>query len=141
MKLQVKQIGDKAHFEGMTESGHTLTLNSTLSDDEQKIAASPMESLLMAIASCSSVDVVLILKKMKQAYDSLEIDVEGERVQTGEAKPFRKIDLLFRFQGSGLEEKKLTRAVKLSVEKYCSVIESLHEDCAVNWAVEIESRK
>lgn len=136
MKLQVKQIGHQAYFEGTTESGHQMRLHSTLSDDEDKKAASPMESLLMSVAGCSSVDVVMILEKMKQPLRNLSIDVHGERVEIDDAKPFRNIQLHFQLKGD-LDEKKATRAVQLSVEKYCSVIESLHPDCEVDWEVSI----
>ena len=137
MRINLKQIGTTAYFEGSTESGHSIRLNSPLTDEEEKKAPSPMEALLMAAASCTSVDIVLILEKMKQTMQSFSVDVNGEREQIGDAKPFRSIQLSYHFKGD-LDEKKVKRATKLSVEKYCSVLESLHPDCEISWDVTIE---
>ena len=136
MRVSLKQLDKTAYFEGTTESGHSFRLNSTLTSVEEKKAPSPMEALLIAAASCTSVDIVLILGKMKQEMEDFSVDIQGEREQIGDAKPFRKIHLIYNYKGN-LDEKKVKRATKLSVEKYCSVLESLHPDCDVSWKVNI----
>ncbi len=58
-----------------------------------------MESVLMALAGCSSIDMVSILKKQRQEITSFSADVEGERVQVEDAKPFRNIHVIFKLEG------------------------------------------
>lgn len=136
MQISLKQINDTAYFEGTTQSGHSIRIHSPLSDNEEKKAPSPMEALLMAAAGCTSVDIVLILGKMKQKFQDFTVHVQGDREKVGEAKPFRKIHLSYHYEGD-LNEDKVKRATQLSVEKYCSVIESLHPNCKVSWDVKI----
>lgn len=139
MKITLNQIGQAAHFNCTTESGHTLELNSPLQDGEQKQAPSPMEALLMACAGCTSVDIVLIMQKMKQEMTNLQVEVDGQREKIADAKPFRKINLHYIYYGQ-VEQAKAERATKLSVEKYCSVLESLHPDVEINYSVEIREK-
>ncbi len=137
MKVSIKQLNNSAYFEGKNETGHSILIHSPF-DQQEALAPSPMETLLMAAASCSSVDVVLILEKMKEQLDNLEVQVNGERSPKGDSKPFHAISLHFILHGTILE-RKAERAVKLSVEKYCSVMDSLHPDIDINWSFEIIS--
>jgi putative redox protein len=83
----------------------------------------PMETLLSALAGCSALDVIHIMKKQRQNLDRLEVEVEGERADAIPAV-FTRIHL--RFKGYGpIELLKLQQAVTLSMEKYCSVSKML----------------
>ena len=84
----------------------------------------PMESLLNAVASCAALDLLHILKKQRQIHNSLKIEVQGFRPDSGAPKPYQKISMHFILEGK-LDREKVERAVKLSVEKYCSVGASL----------------
>jgi len=136
MKLTLKQIGNDAHFKAHTENGNTTEVHSPIIDGATKQAPSPMETLLVAAAGCTSVDVLLILKKMKQPIENLEIAVNGTRTPNENTKPFTSIDLAYVIVGD-VDEKKANRAVKLSVEKYCSVLDSLNPEIEISWTVEI----
>lgn len=89
----------------------------------------PMELLLTALATCSAMDVVHILRKQKEPLEDLRIEVDGERADAVPAA-FTKIHLSFVATGA-VNEHKLQRAVALSVEKYCSVRGSLSPDVEV----------
>ncbi len=136
MKVTISQIGHDAHFVGTTPNGQQLEIHSPLAATSEKVAPSPMEALLMAAASCSSVDVLLILEKMKQNIEHLSVEVEGVREEIESAKPFRAINFVFFLKGD-LDQKKAERAVGLSVEKYCSVLESLHPVIEISWTVQL----
>jgi putative redox protein len=83
----------------------------------------PMETLLSALAGCSAMDVLHIMKKQRQSPERLEVEVEGERSDAVPAV-FTRIHL--RFKGYGpIELEKLQKAVQLSIEKYCSVSKML----------------
>lgn len=132
MKIQLQQVKGTL-FEAISETGQKAYSHSPLLDGEPKEAMSPMEHLLVGVAGCTAVDVVLILSKMKEEPSNIEISIEGIRQPIKEAKPFREIYLEYSFHGN-VSKSKAERAVKLAVEKYCSVIESLHQDTKIHFS-------
>jgi putative redox protein len=105
-------------------------------DGDNTTAPGPMLTLLLAAASCSGSDVVLILKKMRVQLRDLRIDVNGERREQ-EPRRYTAIHFDYHLAGEGLDQARAERAVSLSVEKYCSVIHSLASDLAVTYAVTV----
>ena len=115
MKAQVKWVG-KQLFLGTSESGHSMVLDANNGD----LAPSPMESLLISLGSCSSVDVVSILRKTKQDISGCIVELSGTRANAVPAL-FTDIHLKFIITGKNIASKHVARAVNLSAEKYCSV--------------------
>ena len=105
-------------------------------DGDGRAAASPVELLLVAAATCTASDVVLILQKQRVALRALEVAVEGTR---RDAQPRRYTAIHFRWSvaGAGADEIKARRAIDLSLEKYCSVVASLAPDIRVTYDVTI----
>jgi putative redox protein len=116
-------------FEGGAEAGPTTRI-----DGDNTSAPGPMLTLLLAAASCSGSDVVLILKKMRIELRDLRIEVTGRRREQ-EPRRYTAIHFDYHIGGNGLDKAKADRAVSLSVEKYCSVIHSLAPDIAITYAV------
>jgi putative redox protein len=108
----------------------------SLVDGDNTTAPGPMLTLLLAAASCSGSDVVLILEKMRVQLRELRVDVTGERREQ-EPRRYTAIHFDYHVAGDGLDQAKAERAVSLSVEKYCSVIHSLASDLAVTYAVTV----
>lgn len=108
-----------------------------LIDADNAQAPGPMLQLLLAAASCSAADVVLILQKMRQPLASLRLTAEGDRREQ-EPRRYTALRFTWHARGDGLEEAKVRRAVELSVEKYCSVLATLAPDVRVSWEVELE---
>jgi putative redox protein len=106
-------------------------------DGEGETGQSPPETLLTALATCVSYDVIDILAKQRTPIESLEIDVVGERVETIPRR-YKHITLNFRIGGKGIEKEQALRAIELSATKYCSVRDSLREDISVEWTVELD---
>jgi len=79
----------------------------------------PMELMALSVGSCSSYDVVTILKKARQDVISCEAEVTAERVDAVPAV-FESIHLHFKIAGNNLSEKQVERAIELSADKYCS---------------------
>jgi putative redox protein len=128
--IHVKWVG--AHrFDAGRPNGPTARI-----DGEGETGQSPPETLLTALATCVSYDVIDILAKQRTPVDSLEIDVVGERVDTIPRR-YRHITLNFRMTGKGVEHDKAMKAIELSANRYCSVRESLRPDMQVDWTVEI----
>ncbi len=115
MKAQVKWVG-KQLFLGTSESGHSMVLDANNGDS----APSPMESVLISLGSCSSVDVVSILRKTKQDITGCIVELSGTRANAVPAL-FTDIHLKFIITGKSIASKHVERAVNLSAEKYCSV--------------------
>lgn len=105
-------------------------------DGEGATGQSPPETLLTALATCVSYDVIDILAKQRTPISSLEIDVVGERVNTVPRR-YKHVTMNFRIGGAGIEQGKALRAIELSANKYCSVRETLRPDLQIDWTVEI----
>jgi putative redox protein len=95
----------------------------------------PMQTVLAALCGCSAVDVVSILKKQRQPLADLVIKVDGERQKGVEPALWEKVHLMFQITGD-VDPGKASRAVQLSIEKYCSVAETLRRAGAtLTWEV------
>jgi putative redox protein len=93
-----------------------------------------MQSLLMALGGCSGIDVVSILNKQRQAFTTLQIRVSGEREQGRPPALWKQAHMQFFIPGVDLA--KAEHAAKLSIEKYCSVAETLRRaGCVITWEV------
>lgn len=139
MKITLNRINDDYLFECKNASGNSILLDN-LSASENSKGVSPMESLLMAVAGCSGIDMVSILKKQRQEITDFKAEVEGERVQVDEAKPFKTILVKFFVEGN-IDAKKAERAAALSFEKYCSVSKTIEPTATVNYEVFVNGEK
>ena len=79
-----------------------------------------MQGALLAAMACTAADVVLILRKGRVPFTSIEIDADAERAAE-DPRVFTKIHLHYRVRGTGVKESEVKRAIDLSAEKYCSV--------------------
>jgi putative redox protein len=106
-------------------------------DGDAVTGPSPVDTLLNALAACTSIDVVEILAKRRTPVRTLTVDVEGARAV---ATPSRLVGVLltFRIAGEGIERLHAERAIELSVTKYCSVRDSLDPNLPVRWVLELE---
>jgi putative redox protein len=125
--------GDGLRFTGGVDEPGKPTL---VIDGNGKVSPGPMVTLLLACASCSAVDVVDILAKMRVTLKKLSVQVTGVR---RDEQPRRYTAIHFRYQvaGEGLESHHAERAVTLSMEKYCSAIASLAPDIKLTHEIEI----
>ena len=131
MKASVKWVGQEL-FMGTSESGHTIVLDA----NGGSLAPSPLENVLISLGACSSVDIVSILEKTRQAVTGCRIDISGTRVDTV-PKLFSDIHLHFVITGNDVAEKHVDRAVSLSADKYCSVALMLNKSVNITHDFEI----
>lgn len=103
---------------------------SILIDGDGNDGPSPPDTLLAALASCVSVDVVDILAKRRTPVETFNVEVLGERVDTIPRK-FKHITLNFAITGAGIDRVNALRAIELSATKYCSVRDSLDPNIPV----------
>jgi len=107
------------HFQGSVRSGHTIDLDA-LGSDGGGAGMTPMELLLISLASCSAMDVAAILRKKRQLVEGLEVRVHGQR-QAEHPTVFTSINLEYVVHGSDVDPQALTRAIELSRERYCPI--------------------
>ena len=137
MKVTLQRLNDAVHFEAKNEDGNTIHLDGSPEVGGEGKGVRPMQALLMSLAGCSSIDVVSLLKKMRQPLEDMRVEVNGERVDAVPAV-FDKIHLQFFLKGK-LDEAKVAKAIGMSVEKYCSVARMLDKAAEITWGFEIES--
>jgi putative redox protein len=119
MKVEVDWTAPK-RFRGVAEGGTAITMDALPEHGGTGAGPSPMETLLMALAGCTGIDVVGILTKMRAPLDRLAITVEGERAPQ-HPRVFTRLHIRYHAAGEGLTAEQVERAVSLSLEKYCSV--------------------
>lgn len=125
MALLTAALTDGDYGIDITDSdGHTLRMDIPVSQGGKGSGFRPMQSLLAALCGCSSVDVVSILKKQKQQLAGLEIEIDGEREEGKEPALWKQVEVRFFIKGE-VDHAKAFRAVDLSMQKYCSVAETL----------------
>jgi putative redox protein len=103
-------------------------------DGDNATGPGPMVTLLLAAASCTGSDVVVILRKMQVPFTTLSIEVSGSR-REAEPRRYTAIHFDYRVGGAGVDPAKVRRAIDLSLEKYCSVVHSLAPDIAITYAL------
>jgi putative redox protein len=101
-------------------------------DASGKTGPSPVDTLLLAMASCTGVDVVDILEKRRTPVATLDMDVTGERFNGVPAR-ITRIVMTYRMTGEAVERAHAERAIELAITKYCSVRDSLRQDIPVEW--------
>jgi putative redox protein len=137
MKVTLKRLNDSFLMEAKNETGNTVQMDASPKIGGQNLGARPMEVLLMSLAGCSTIDVLMILKKMKQDVADYHVEVEGEREPDVEPSLYRNIHLSYSFKGD-LDEEKVKRAIGLSLEKYCSVAKTLEPTATISWSAKID---
>jgi putative redox protein len=129
-KVTVRWTGEQT-FEATDIAGHTSRI-----DGNRGISASPVDTLLNALGSCSAVDVVEILAKRRTPVRELTVHVTGERAAATPARVTRVV-LAFTIKGAGIERTHAERAIDLAVNKYCSVKDSLDPNMPVEWTLDL----
>ncbi len=119
-------------FVGIDSTNHSVVLSSK----DEGVGVKPSDMLLIALASCTAVDVVDILAKKRMQLNSMEVTTTGEQ----DADPpwtFRRIHLKYRLSGQGLTDKAVEQAIRLSEEKYCSVAATVRATADITTEFEI----
>lgn len=133
LKLAQKPFG----FIATDESG-TLVQLDNIGTQSPNFGVSPMQSLLMALAGCASIDVLMIFEKQRIIFNNYEVSVVGTKAKFNEFSLWISIHLDFIITGN-VDIDKAKRAVQLSIDKYCSVAETLRRAGAtINYSVVIK---
>lgn len=131
-KAIVRFAGDDL-FIGTTPSGHSITFDTNSS---RAIAPSPVEILLVALGSCSAVDVVSILTKKRQEVTNYVVEVSGQR-RDEYPRSYTSMNVHHILTGRGLTKKAVAQAIELSETKYCSVAATFRPKVEIQSTFEI----
>lgn len=130
MKVTMRRVVG-ATFEARNEDGAVCLVDGPPDLGGTGAGLRPMQLVLAALAGCSALDVLHIMKKQRQPLEDLDVEVDADRADAVPAV-FTRIHL--RYTGSGaIELDKLRRAVELSMEKYCSVARMLSPTVEIAW--------
>ena len=132
-KATIHYAGDDL-FVAITPSGHAQTLDTR---HERSAAATPMELLLLALGSCTAVDVISILHKKRERVTDYRVEVRGER-RAGHPRKYTRFEVRHIVRGRGVSEKSVAQAIELSETKYCSVAATLSPGAEIVSSFEIQ---
>src|SRR5690606_915718 len=125
MEVSLKRVNQAVHFEGSSDSSEIkVHIDGSPEIGGEGLGVRPMELVLMALGSCSVLDLISILKKQRQGIQDIQIEVSGNRTDTI-PKVFTDIHLKFLIQGDKVDLGKAEKAAELAVKKYCSVHDML----------------
>ena len=136
MKIELRRLNKAVHFECVNEEGLSVQTDGSPEIGGEGKGVRPMQMLLMSMAACSSIDVVTLLTKMRNAPDDIRVEVDGERVAGEVPAVFRKIHLKY-FLSDNVKRENGEKAIGLSVEKYCSVAAMLSTTAEITWSLEM----
>lgn len=100
--------------------GHPLIVDAGTEGGGDDLGPRPKKLMLTALAGCTGIDVISILKKMKIVPEAFHVIVEGDLAED-HPKKYEKMKVIYQFKGKNLPIEKLERAIELSEQKYCSV--------------------
>ena len=125
IRVELERVDDSFHFVARNMDGFEVHVDdATAREDGVGRGAGPMQLLLMGLAGCSGVDVASILQKSRSRVDSFRIEVTGLRERGAVPSPYLGFHMHFELTGD-VETRRVERAVRLSVEKYCSAAATL----------------
>src|SRR3954469_2619453 len=124
-------------FEATDSNGHAVRMDSKPESGGINYGVRPMQLLLMGLGGCSGIDIVSILKKQRQQVDGFHMVIDGERQPGTEPSLWENVKITFYLKGE-IDPDKAKKACQLSMDKYCSVAETLRQSGSkISWEVKV----
>ncbi len=117
----IVHYAENGFFIGITPSGHALAVET---DSKRGVAPTPMELLLVALGSCTAVDVIGILRKKREQVTDYRVEVKGER-REDYPRSYKRLQVHHVIKGHNISPQAVAQAIELSETKYCSVAATL----------------
>ena len=127
---------DGMEFRAETGSGHAITLDAREEVGGQNHGPRPAEMVLVALGGCTGMDIISILRKMRQSVTGFEMQVSGEE-RTEHPKSFEMIEVKYRVWGEGVAPEKVERAIRLSRDRYCVVANLIASRAKLHYTYQI----
>ena len=123
---------------GSSDSGHQITMDMAPDLGGQNQGPRPMEMLLLGMGGCTLIDVMFILRKSRQPFSDMRVELKAQRAEEI-PQVFTRIHAHFVVSGNDLDPKKVARAIDLSAKKYCSASKMLGAVAEITHDYEIVS--
>ena len=127
-------------FESDNPSKHSLIMYDASDDNGDLVGFGPKALMLSSLAGCSGLDVDSLLKKMRAEVADFNIIVTGELTEE-HPKFYHKVHVDYHFYGTGLKEDKITKAVNLSVDRYCGVMEMFRQFAEISTKIHLHENE
>mgnify|MGYP001098404587 CR=1 FL=1 len=139
-RIALERVNDAFGFEAKDANGHVVKIDTSPETGGVNYGVRPMQLLLMGLGGCSGIDVLSILKKQRQEVKDFNIRLEGEREQGVEPSLWKEVTIGFEIGGQ-VEQDKADKAVALSMNKYCSVAETLRKSgTSIQWKTVVNNK-
>ncbi|MCW3465432.1 OsmC family protein [Chitinophaga nivalis] len=139
MKIALQRVDDGFNMEAVDEGGHKVLMDSSVENGGKNNGVRPMQMMIMGLGGCSAIDVLMILKKQRQEVTDFRIEIDAEREKGKEPALWETAHIIFHFTGN-IDPDKAARAVELSMNKYCSVAETLRQsNTKLTWEVKLNA--
>ena len=135
-KVTLHRIDDAFHLEATNAVGVKLHMDGNPEIGGHNLAFRPLETMIASLGGCSSMDIIMILKKQKQQIDAYDVEIEYERDQKLEPALITKIHIKYIVKGK-VDEDKLKKAIDLSLDKYCTVSKMLEKTAKITYSYQI----
>lgn len=140
VKINLNRVEGDFGFEATDANGHIVRIDSSPETGGTNFGARPMQLLLMGLGGCSGIDIVSILKKQRQDVQNFSMSLEGEREAGKEPSLWKAVTIVFELKGT-IDPDKAYRACELSMNKYCSVAETLRKGGTdIKWEVRVNGQ-
>ncbi|HPN17920.1 MAG TPA: OsmC family protein [Chitinophagales bacterium] len=135
MKVEIERVNNKVHLEAKNEQGVIVHMDGSPEIGGEDLGARPMQLVLMALGGCTSMDMLSMLKKMREEVKGYKVTVDAERA-TEHPMVFTKIHIHYSLEGN-LKKENVEKAINLSMDKYCSVTHMLNSTATITHSFEI----
>ncbi len=136
VKISQERVSGLYHLRSVNEQGMTVETDGSPAIGGEGLGVRPMELLLAALGSCSTIDVVLILKKQRQQLVDIKVDITAEKEKVDHHSEYKRIHLTFKLMGR-IKPEKAKKAIELSLDEYCSVAMALKKTSIITYDFEI----
>jgi len=137
MDIKIKHVGSDFQLEAKNEDGNIITIDASKDIGGAGKGMRPMQLLLASLGGCSAIDVLMILRKQRQFPRSFEVTLKGIRKKSGTYSLFKSIEVHFVFSND-IKLVKAENAVRMSMEKYCSVAKTLEPIAKITYKIIIK---
>jgi putative redox protein len=136
--IELERVNEEYGFEAKDEAGHIVRMDTKPENGGQNFGVRPMQMLLMGLGGCSGIDIISILKKQRQEVTGFKMHIDGERAPGKEPSIWESAHVVFELSGN-IDPEKARKACELSMDKYCSVAETLRlAGGKITWEVKIK---
>ena len=136
MKAEAVHV-DGLRFVASADSNRSVVVDGAAAGGGADSAIHPTELLLVGLITCTGMDVVSILRKMRITFHEFRVRAEAER-DPERRKAFTAIKLMYSLRGTDVPRDKVERAIELSQERYCTAAASLRRELPITHSLSLE---